>query len=334
MMAIESLGGGIADQLTQLPADAKQLLEEVLKDTVGGTAQVTQVAPGVTAVVSSGAAVPGAGGEVVQTALLATNAANNVKIDDGLVEVKVSAPASTVVTAEGPKNAATADQANTYLQALLDAAIPPTTTNPGAQQVRQQIEKAIDLITPAAGAGAAVRVAQVKPPAGTADKVVLDFDKAPTVAAVVAQGGAPAKVEVVDAKAVAVVGGAEVAVKTTDGSGVRVVGDTSAQRLDGAQNAGKDTLIGGAGNDTLIGGAGDVIGFNGLGHFTIDGANRGLTFTFLFEGINSVNDLAQYLTGVTETATGVTYHFGPSASITLVGVSASDITADMIKFSL
>ncbi|NCC84957.1 MAG: hypothetical protein EOM03_12655 [Clostridia bacterium] len=54
---------------------------------------------------------------------------------------------------------------------------------------------------------------------------------------------------------------------------------------------------------------------------------------FDFEGLDSLLDLAHYMTGVIETAEGLTVEFGP-ASITLLGVSADDITADMVLFDI
>jgi Ca2+-binding RTX toxin-like protein len=199
-------------------------------------------------------------------------------------------------------------------------------------QAQQSLVKASEATMPTAEEH--LRVMQIKPPQNATEPVKLDFSGTPgdVVNVLVAQTGA--KVEAVDAKAVGFVGTGEVTVTTTDGSGTLVVGDAFAQKLDGSQNSGHDTLIGGAGNDTLVGGAGDVIGFNGLGHFTVVGTEKGVSFTFLFEGIHSVQDLAQYLTGITETASGVTFHFGDAASITLVGVSASQVTADMIHFNL
>jgi len=121
---------------------------------------------------------------------------------------------------------------------------------------------------------------------------------------------------------------------TIEGStAVHLVADTASQSLVGG--SGNDTLVGGGGNDTLTGGLGDdVFGFSALGHVTItdfDVAHDSLGFSST--GITSIAQLAGLVTGVTQTAEGVTFNFGHDASITLVGVSASEITSDLIKLT-
>ena len=92
---------------------------------------------------------------------------------------------------------------------------------------------------------------------------------------------------------------------------------------------------GGGGNDTLIGGSGDdVIGFNSIGDYTveIDGADK---LAFQFDGINTIEDLLPFVTGVSEADGNVTYEFlNGEASITLVGMTADEVTADMVIFNL
>lgn len=123
----------------------------------------------------------------------------------------------------------------------------------------------------------------------------------------------------------------EGSVQVGDDLGSNLQGDIADQLIIGG--TGNDTLVGGGGNDTLVGGGGeDVIGFNALGNYVVT-AQTDDTFAFQFDGINSISDLAQYVTGASQTSEGVTVYFGDS-SITLVGLSANEITADMIKFTL
>lgn len=115
--------------------------------------------------------------------------------------------------------------------------------------------------------------------------------------------------------------------------GALIVGDSNRQSFAGG--AGNDTLVGGGGNDTLTGGAGnDVFGFTARGHYTITDFRKGEDkLAFDFAGIASKADLAAYLTDVTSSQGNVTFHFGPDASITLVGVSAADVV-DSLLFNI
>jgi Ca2+-binding RTX toxin-like protein len=115
---------------------------------------------------------------------------------------------------------------------------------------------------------------------------------------------------------------------------IRMVGDITAQNMGGAD--GNDTLAGGGGNDTLAGGLGsDTFGFSALGHYTLTDFNVAQhdTAAFAVTGVTTIGQLAAFLTSVDDAPTGVTYHFGPNASITLIGVSASQVTADMVMFT-
>ncbi|SFE17569.1 hemolysin expression modulating protein [Nitrosomonas sp. Nm166] len=91
-----------------------------------------------------------------------------------------------------------------------------------------------------------------------------------------------------------------------------------------------DRLNGGPGNDTF--------GFYGVGHFQIADFTLGedrLFFDSTILGINQVDQLVSYITGFEDNEdSGFTAHFGPTASIELVGVNLDSITADMIIFNL
>ena len=113
-----------------------------------------------------------------------------------------------------------------------------------------------------------------------------------------------------------------------------VVGDNADQKITGGQGA--DTLVGGGGSDTLVGGAGnDTFGFVSGGSFVIgdfNPANDKLAFSV--PGISNFNQLASLVTGVENTSSGVTYTFGNAGSISLVGINSTDVTADLITFTL
>jgi Ca2+-binding RTX toxin-like protein len=119
-----------------------------------------------------------------------------------------------------------------------------------------------------------------------------------------------------------------------DGStGAFMIGDSSRQSFAGG--TGNDTLVGGGGNDTLAGGAGnDTFGFIKKGHYTVMDFKQGEDkLAFGFEGVSSKADLAAFLTNVTTDAGNVTFHFGDDASITLIGVAASDVV-NSLQFTI
>lgn len=109
--------------------------------------------------------------------------------------------------------------------------------------------------------------------------------------------------------------------------------DLNAQNITGG--GGNDTLIG-SGNDTMAGGAGnDIFGFKNAGKYTISDFNKAADkFAFEISGVSTVDQLKAKVTSVQLTSNGIVYNFGPDNSITLVGVAAGQITADMIKFKI
>jgi Ca2+-binding RTX toxin-like protein len=128
-----------------------------------------------------------------------------------------------------------------------------------------------------------------------------------------------------------VVGGAGT-VRFQGDTGVRMTNDSAQQTVVGGD--GNDVLITLGGNDTLAGGGGqDTFTFAGVGHFTVTDFNpKADRLAFNFNGINKVADLAPFFTGVEESSTGVTFHFGPAASITLAGVHLTDVAIGSIGF--
>ena len=121
-----------------------------------------------------------------------------------------------------------------------------------------------------------------------------------------------------------------------DGStAINLIGDTGAQNITGGE--GSDTLVGGGGADTLTGGlSDDTFGFTSLvGRQTItdfDTAHDQVAFDLA--GVTTLAQLGAMVTRIDEFADGVTYNFGNDGSITLIGVTAAELTADMIKLSI
>ena len=122
-------------------------------------------------------------------------------------------------------------------------------------------------------------------------------------------------------------------VRVDDNTPIRITSDTAAQNITGG--GGNDTLIG-SGNDTLTGGAGnDIFGISGPGHYTVtDFQKAGDSLYVHLDGVTNFAQLSAKVTSVVTTAGSVTYNLGADTSITLVGVTAADLTAGMIKFTL
>ncbi len=78
-----------------------------------------------------------------------------------------------------------------------------------------------------------------------------------------------------------------------------------------------------------------MFGFSGAGKYTVADFNKaGDTFAFEIAGVTNLDQLKAKVTGVTKTSTSITYNLGADTSVTLIGVSASDLTAAMFKFTI
>jgi len=130
------------------------------------------------------------------------------------------------------------------------------------------------------------------------------------------------------------------------GNGILKGGDGN-DDLDGQEGTeklfggnGDDILRVGDGYDRLNGGAGnDTFGFYGAGHFEISDFTLGedrLFFDSNILGIHQLSELVTFITGITDNGdNGFTVEFvGGAATIELVGVNLSNLSADMIVFNL
>lgn len=144
-----------------------------------------------------------------------------------------------------------------------------------------------------------------------------------------------ASVNISEMENVMLIGGGRVVV--TDDTNATIYGDTTDQIIVGGE--GNDTLVGGGGNDSLVGGAGEnTFGFTSIGNFTIEdfGSSEDL-ISFGDAGLQSLEDLAQILTGAADVDGNAVFTFFSgenTTTITLVGMSVNDITADMVNFDL
>jgi hypothetical protein len=340
-MASDSLFGGGTDLSEVVSASSLNLINAFLTDSVGGTATVTDIGGG-TLVIASG------GDGETQGALLPTNAAITGTISDGVLTLAIDLPAGLGLLFEG-KNDLQPAGVGSFLNSIIDAYLPPGT--PGTEAIRASLQAAVnDLVNSIQALGVenvTVRMVDFLSTSGPTsswfhlqDSTAAHPDEVLLGASSSGEGELFAiNLNGLNQDKTLVLSGLEHIMLIGQGT-VRVEGDTAVTISSDAGNqfitagGGNDTLIGGGGSDTLAGGAGDdVFGFVRLGHFTINDFSVGDTLAFKVGGISNVSELLPYLTHVTETAQSTSLEFGSNFSITLVGMSATDITADMIKFT-
>lgn len=334
-MSGDSLFGGGTDLSTVVSTASLGLLNRFLTDTVGGSA-ITGAIGGSTVVIGSGS-----DGEK-QGALLPSGNSIAGNIDDGVLSLDIIVPAGTGFVFEGKDNA-TPDTVGDFLSSVIDAYLPPS--NPGMEIFRESLNNAVnDLVNSLKALGVTSIVVRMidftsgNRPAATsevvgANEVLLDAtDSAGNELFMVNLNGLNMDKTLVlsGVENVMLAGAGSVRIAGT--AGAMVTSDIGDQNIIGG--GGNDTLIGGGGSDTLTGGVGDdVFGFVRLGHFTIEDFGTGDSIAFNVPWMHSLNDLLPYLTRVTETPQSLSLEFGGDFSLTLVGVSAGELTADMIKFT-
>ena len=326
-MAADSLLGG-ASAVASLSQSAKDLINAVLADSVskdGNTPKTDQLLGG-TLVTATGA-------NAEKQVVLATNAAFSGNVDLGALVANVQAPANVAVAAEGLAAEATAAQAKDYFTSLINAALPS-----GQSTQKEALTKAVELVTTGAAAPtdkAAVKVISVSDSAANSSGNQVKITGTGTTQEIVAlnvSGLSSGKTLVVEnLERAVIVGGGTVQVSGT--TPAFVAGDASNQSIAGGSGA--DTLVGGGGSDTLAGGAGaDKFGFVSGGNYTIADLGTGDKLAFSFTGLTTFNQLAAAVTGISQAGGNTTYSFAGGSSITLVGLSPTQVTADLIQFTL
>ena len=349
-MAADSLLGSIGDTI-DLSEDSKALLDSVLGDTVGGNVEVKQLDGGTVMVVGTGA-----NGEQ-QGAVIAGDVAVAFELPKtGSLELSVVLPAGVSIGFEGLPGNATVEQVQEFMnQQLEDNLKSLQTTDPAQAAVVEQykenlntvINSLLDSLKAQGASGVAVKIVSLVAGNGgagglgesvTATGNTITFEGNNTNANntevltfLMSQVKAGNTLELKNVANALIVGDGTVVASGT--KGINISGDVGNQNITGT--SGNDTLVGGGGNDTLVGGAGnDTYGFNLKGNYTVD-FQSGDTLAFKFGNVKSIADLVSHLSGVTQSGSNVTYQFdNGAASITLVGVSAGQVTADMIKFTI
>ncbi|MDV6344288.1 hypothetical protein [Nitrosomonas sp. Is37] len=348
-MAAESLLGGVGDDLAD---DVKALLDQFLTDTDENSVVRTDLGNGAVQIIGKGHH-----GET-QGAIVTGDAAIAIEMEAGVMKLAIQLPSGVHIAFESLSNKATPQEIAAYLNARIEEALPSSSSDPAVLALNASLTNALNNIFDgliASGVGESVLsiisfadisdslseslttiAAQTTQGIEPHDENEIEFD---------ASGSADNEVfalllnsiqeghtlELKGVENAMLIGSGTV--KVGDDGDVNLQGDNSDQNI--TSGSGNDTLVGGGGNDTLLGGGGDdVIGFNALGHYTvqIDNSDK---LAFQFDNIHTVADILPFVTNISEADGNVTFEFlDGEASITLVGMSASEITDDMVIFNL
>ena len=335
-MAVDSVFGGqsTGGGETPLPLsnDALALLNQFLTDTLGSSLTRSDL-DGAPAVVGEdpngniqGAVAPPIG--IVVGGL-----------ENGVLTLELTLPNATGLVFGGQDNA-TPEEFGQYLRDIIDEYAP---TSAEQQSLYDAVEALLAAIHAQGVTNVVVRVFDLlsgdsdasSPLAGGLDNIVIDSSSytGVEVFAINLSQAAPGQGVIFKGVANALVAGMG-SVSAEGSTAIHLRADLQAQSITGGD--GNDTLVGGGGNDTLTGGLGDdVFGFTGLGHHVVTDFGTGHDkLAFEVPGVTTLAQLGALVTGVEQTSTGVTYHFGHDASITLVGVSAAQVTTDLILLSI
>jgi hypothetical protein len=354
-MASESTLGASG---TALPAPAKNLLDKYLTDTIVSSLNVQNAGNGATVGVSSGSK-----GDV-NIAITPPTTATQGSVTDGVGKtLNFQLPANTGLVSKSVDTASTTTAAE-YVKSIVDKYIPDNSTNPAAAAQKVTIlaalTKAMELVRGGVSVNVTIRNIDFFSGSNTLNQgalqdafAILDSDGSyqgidSLVGAndVLLDAGSSTGSQLfvlnlagLGTKTLALqnIEGAVLAaagtVKVEGSTAIRITSDNLAQNVTGG--GGNDTLVG-TGSDTLTGGAGnDIFGFSGAGKYTVtDFSKTGDMLAFQMDGVTTIDQLKAKVTSVVIVGANTTFNLGADTSITLVGVSASDLTAAMIKFTI
>lgn len=288
------------------------------------------------------------GDEVINIVVVNDNAVTAASVNNGVFETVVDVSANTQLQSTAANTAVVASAVTTFIQEQLSSA------TSGSEATQESVTNGLASIEKIfANQESYVQVTKIEAPvveAGSQNVIKLDLlDAGNVIQAIDLSGSTSAtatKVIVEDAKAVMAVGSATIEISGDQGT--MVAGDDADQIL--ISGLGADTLIGGAGNDTIEGGANDTFGFNGTGGTTtINGldsfenfADAGVTFDFssAVYGLSDVDSLNSHISQVLGMETwgtaneSTTYVFDNGMQVTLTGVTADEVTAEMVAFTI
>ncbi|MFI3221535.1 MAG: hypothetical protein QX191_00715 [Methylococcaceae bacterium] len=324
----DSLTGGINSDAT-LSQTTKDIINSVIAEITGTGTVPSVVTVDGTSVVSGVDANNHYQGVIVQSDAPVTGT-----VIIGTSNNDVILPANVGLTSQGLATAVTADVANTYLLDLIAAALPSTSTNPEVITQRAALTTAVNQILSAnPNTTSAVNVINVidSTTVGSAPQnIVINSNNASDILAINMSGVRDGNTLVLgDVSSAVIVGSGTVQVSGT--TPAIVIGDSSNQMITGG--TGSDTLVGGGGSDTLVGGTGNnTFGFNAAGQYTVSNVGDGDSLQFNILGVTNFAQLATLVTGSTTENDNTIYTFVGGSTITLVGITPDQVTANLIAF--
>jgi Ca2+-binding RTX toxin-like protein len=300
----------------ELPDSVKDIITNFVRDTKNAELETTEL--------DGGSIITGIGAnDEVQSVIIADSSDVSLPATSGGFSATFAVAADfTVITVEGPDGVQ--DSSDAYFREVVDSVV--GSTAPGAAELNASLTQAIDLV---AGMEATAKIIQIISDGdvaitgdGSGDNVIaLNLNK--TTGSVVVEG--LDKVIVVGAGTVTIAGNDDAV----------IAGDLRDQNLTGG--GGNDTIVGGAGDDTITGGAGDdTFGFTGGAgtHTTITDFSAGDALLIDMADVSNLAELKAMLVAVDTSGGDFTATFADGSSITLVGVAADEITADLFTFKV
>ena len=323
----DSITGGISASTT-LSQTTKDILNSVIAGITGTGTTPSVVSVSGTSVVSGVDANNNYQGVIVQSTAPVTGT-----VIIGTSNNDVILPANVGLTSQGLAAVVTADVANTYLLGLIAAALPSNSTNSAVIAQRAALTTAVNQLLEAnPNTTSAVNVVNVtdSTAVGSKQNIVISSNNTSDILAINIAAVRNGNTLVLDNVSSAVIVGSG-AVQVSGTAPAIVIGDSSNQMITGG--TGSDTLVGGGGSDTLVGGTGsNTFGFNAGGQYTVRNLGEGDSFQFNVPGVDNFAQLAALVTGSTTVNGNTTYTFVGGSTITLVGITPEQVTANLINF--
>ncbi len=331
-----TVDGGITDQV-------KEEVKDILTTLTGGSNDVDyhKIKGSDTIIATTKSE-----GKVVNIVVASNDAVKSATVDNGVFETIVDTPAKTSIVNVAADSLLQANKAMEFISAELKGVGKDTTQTAIASSLNS-FGKLMDHSNH-------VQVTKIKPSSdeenATQDVITLDLSKVENVIQVLdlsaSTGISDTKVIINHAKAVLAIGSATIEIIGKQGT--IVAGDDANQLIIGGLGA--DTLMGGGGNDSIVGGQDDTFGFNSTdGKISIDGlsvfsdftkANSTFDFSKDIFGVSTVGELNSNINSVLGMETWgtadeyTTYVFQSGLEITLTGVTADEVTAEMVAFTI
>ncbi len=323
----DSITGGISASTT-LSQTTKDILNSVIAGITGTGTTPSVVSVSGTSVVSGVDANNNYKGVLVESTSQVTGT-----VIIGTNHSDVILPAHVGLTSQGLATAVTADVANTYLLGLIAAALPSDSTNSAVIAQRASLTTAVNQILEAnPTTTSAVNVVNVtdSTAVGSKQNIVISSNNTSDILAINIAAVRNGNTLVLDNVSSAVIVGSGT-VQVSGTAPAIVIGDSANQLIIGG--TGSDTLVGGGGSDTLVGGAGDnTFDFNAGGQYTVMSMGAGDSFQFNIPGITNLAQLNALVTNVVVQNHNTIYSFVGGSTITLVGITPDQVTANLIHF--